>query len=334
MICAIIKAKTVNLAQVCLAMPPTRKISSCYRRLQRFLHEFEFDQSVIFQIVNALLPMPKKLILIMDRTNWKFGKTHINFLVVSIAYQGISIPITWINLGKAGNSNHEDRGDIIGKTFDIVGRRRIKYLLADREFVGTKWFDWLMANEIRFVIRIKKNTLIKTCEQAHPIPVESPFRRLKPCRTKIIKKPIWLGNHELFLSASRSPEGELLIIATPKFLKHGLKIYRKRWEIETLFGCLKSKGFCLEETKITNPKRLERLFFVLAIAFCWSYAAGCQRSSEIKIREMKNGSPEYTLFRFGYDWLRRILLNAQSEMDHISWALKLFFEPKSWEVCL
>jgi len=32
-------------------------------------------------------------ILCMDRTNWKFGKLHINILYLAVSYNGIAIPL-------------------------------------------------------------------------------------------------------------------------------------------------------------------------------------------------------------------------------------------------
>ena len=34
-------------------------------------------------------------------------------------------------------------------------------IVADREFVGEKWFNWLTNNHIPFAIRIKKNSKVK-----------------------------------------------------------------------------------------------------------------------------------------------------------------------------
>ncbi len=50
----------------------------------------------------------KDIELIMDRTNWKFGKTSINFLVLSVNWKNLAIPIYWIMLdNKGGNSNSD-----------------------------------------------------------------------------------------------------------------------------------------------------------------------------------------------------------------------------------
>ncbi|MDP0562329.1 MAG: hypothetical protein QS721_08395 [Candidatus Endonucleobacter sp. (ex Gigantidas childressi)] len=36
----------------------------------------------------------------MDRINWKHGSKNVNYLVVSFAWQGSSIPIVWVCLDK------------------------------------------------------------------------------------------------------------------------------------------------------------------------------------------------------------------------------------------
>lgn len=44
--------------------------------------------------------------LALDRTNWKFGSTHINILMLGILYKDLCIPLLWTSLGKAGNSTN------------------------------------------------------------------------------------------------------------------------------------------------------------------------------------------------------------------------------------
>ena len=330
MICAIITVKSVNLAQVALGFSSLACSSSSYRRIQRFLSSFTFSQCLIVKIVKALFPLPRKVILIMDRTNWKFGKIHINLLVISIGYQGIGLPIFWVNLARAGNSKTPERIATLKRTIDLIGKRRIKYVLADREFVGSEWFDWLIASSIRFLIRIKKDTLVTRKSFCCDIPVSTLFKRLKPGKKKSLKEPIKVKNQLVYLSASRNLEGELLIVATSKYTNKALDIYKRRWEIETLFGCLKTRGFCLEETKLTKPGRIEKLFFILAIAFCWSYAIGIERNEHKSIRVKRDGKFEYSLFRYGYDWARRLFLNIGGRIRDLVWALQLFFTKKSW----
>ena len=131
MLRSIIAVRTVNLSQIAIGFCSKSKDDSSYKRIQRFLRFFNFDLSVIVKIVFAIFPLPRKVILAMDITNWKWGKTHINLLVLSIAYHGISIPIFWHNLAKAGNSKTQDRINIVSKIFKFIGKNKINYLLAD-----------------------------------------------------------------------------------------------------------------------------------------------------------------------------------------------------------
>lgn len=43
---------------------------------------------------------------------------------------------------------------------------------------------------------------------------------------------------------------------------------------ETLFGCLKSRGFQREDTPLSDPVRLSKLLAVLALAFAWAPRTG------------------------------------------------------------
>jgi hypothetical protein len=45
--------------------------------------------SRIVSLVFRLFPLGDKCTLILDRTNWKWGKTPINILMLSIAYKGM-----------------------------------------------------------------------------------------------------------------------------------------------------------------------------------------------------------------------------------------------------
>ncbi len=72
-------------------------------------------------------------------------------------------------------------------------------------------------------------------------------------------------------------------------------------EIETLFGCLKSRGFRMEDTHVTDPDKIEKILFVLAIAFCWAYRAGEIQSKITPIRKkpMDGRVKAY----FDWDWI-------------------------------
>jgi hypothetical protein len=117
---------------------------SCYKRIQRFFRFLKFDPYAVASMVIALFDLKdKKLNLALDCTNWKFGKVDINILMLTVAYKGISLPLTWSFLKKRGNSNTFERIDLIKRILILVGPENINCLLRDRKFIGGEWVQWL-----------------------------------------------------------------------------------------------------------------------------------------------------------------------------------------------
>lgn len=89
-----IKCRTVNLAIIGTAMTNNVKCESNYTRFRRFIKEVRFDYRSLSRCILGLLGVdPEKMTLVLDRTNWKFGKTHINILYLSCIWNGLSIPL-------------------------------------------------------------------------------------------------------------------------------------------------------------------------------------------------------------------------------------------------
>jgi len=82
-------------------------------------------------------------------------------------------------LDKRGNSDTRERIALIQKFIDRFGKECIKGILADREFIGKDWFNWLLKNKLSFVIRIKNNTLT-TNSKGLAIDIDALFYDLKP----------------------------------------------------------------------------------------------------------------------------------------------------------
>ena len=69
------------------------------------------------------------------------------------------------------------------------------------------------------------------------------FRHLQVGQTECRKRRIWVGRVKLYISALRLEDGELLLVVSPRFNASAIRDYALRWEIETLFSCLKGRGF-------------------------------------------------------------------------------------------
>jgi hypothetical protein len=61
-----------------------------------------------------------------------------------------------------------------------------------------------------------------------------------------------------------------------------------------MFRAMKSSGFNLEDTHLTDLNRISKLLAVVAIAFVWAYLAGIDKHLNIKpIRIKKHGRRAY-----------------------------------------
>jgi hypothetical protein len=150
---ALLKVRSVNLSKIATALNGLADLESNSKRASRFL-KFDFMQEAIAKFVLSVVT-DEKLVLCMDRTNWKFGKTSINFLVIAITYNKIALPIAWINLEKDGNSNSKERKSILERVLKVIPAGRILGFAADREFIGKAWFETLLLYGVNPVIRIK-----------------------------------------------------------------------------------------------------------------------------------------------------------------------------------
>lgn len=99
--------------------------------------------------------------LIVDRTNWKRGAKNFNLLTIGTLLENVFMPLYWTQLDKRGNSNTEDRKVLIEGLSELIEKagKTIKgsILLADREFIGQLWFEYLLSKHLSFVIRLREN---------------------------------------------------------------------------------------------------------------------------------------------------------------------------------
>ena len=137
LILGIIQLGTVNLTKIACTFPGKALSDSSYKRLQRLFRYFNLDFDKTSQFIAHLTRLdPWKLTL--DRTHWKFGVFNVNYLTLGIAHIKIAFPLFWTCLKKQGNSNTQERIDLLDRLIKVFGLSRIACLLADREFIGKK----------------------------------------------------------------------------------------------------------------------------------------------------------------------------------------------------
>jgi hypothetical protein len=317
---ALIRLRTVNFADLSTAFCGKATPASHYRRIQRFFKDFPLTRAQIAAVVVQWLPIGEKWLLCVDRTNWKVGMLNINILVLAVAYQGVAIPLLWVMLNKQGNSNSMERIALLKQFLLAFGRDRIQCLTADREFIGTDWIKFLKRHRIRFRIRITRTTLVSNPSATSEQSAFRFFQHLPPGEARILPRKRRVWGMSVWVVGMRITNDYLLLI-TPDTPETALADYARRWEIETLFGCLKSRGFNFEETHLTKPERLGKLLGLLTLALCWCLRVGEWRHQQKAIRIKKHGRRAFSLFRYGLDTLRNIVLNLPVKELEFYWAV-------------
>lgn len=308
----IIQAHTVNLSQVAWSF--NSSYDAAYKRLQRFIREVSINCSQLANLIASIVGLDNQdpWRLIFDRTNWKLGKKHINILYLAVAKDGIAIPLffTFINDKKSGNSNQGDRIFLLNKFIKTFGKKSIELILGDREFIGVKWLSYLIKEKIEFCFRLKDNWQLARTQNSELMELRKHFRGLKLGQSKS------LGLCELgsgksavscYITGIRTISGEWVIVAHSENLENPCEIYRDRWQIETMFRALKTGGFNIEDTHVTDANRLECLFSVVSIAYAICYKLGKIVIQEKPPKLKKHGYKPRSIIRYGLNQLKKAI---------------------------
>jgi hypothetical protein len=321
LISGLVISRTVNLSHLASQCSSSAQISSSYRRLQRFFQHAKLEGDWLALVVVKLLNLRPPWVLCLDRTNWKIGRHEVNILMLAIATRRFRIPLMWTVLDKAGSSNQCERIALLRRYLALFGSGSIAWLLADREFIGGRWIEFLLENNILFAIRVKENSLIRLddgrCYQLKSLlrkPAGFKLLHNRPARLEVMDKS--LGS-PLSFAAKRLSNAELLIVASNGPAKKALKAYRRRWQIECLFADSKTRGLNMEDTRLTQPAKLNTLLVIITLAMSWAYACATAIMGPQPIKTRAHGYRTKSWFRLGFDQLRKWILHQPERAAEI-----------------
>ncbi|MCX6258918.1 MAG: IS4 family transposase [Bacteroidia bacterium] len=325
-ILTICKLQTVCFTKIAQGLEAKPKTDSNLRRIQRFFAKFVIDEDLIAKLIMTLLPIQAPYRLSLDRTNWKFGKANINILMFSVCYHGVGIPLIWKMLDKRGNSNSKERIELISRYIRLFGTGSIEGILADREFIGNDWIRSLIGDKIHFYIRIKGNMWVYVPGLGEKKAFWL-FNDLRLNQYRNYREIVRIDNQYVYLSGvkiydQKEKKIEFVIIATYCYDCNALIVYKDRWQTETLFKSLKSSGFNMEDTHLTDPERISKLLSLICIAFVWVYQMGVQKHENIAPIKIKtHGRRAYSYFKYGLIFFAHALLC--SVLQDIDLAIKI-----------
>jgi hypothetical protein len=131
-------------------------LKSKLERIRRFFANQVIDEEAF--ALHLVLKIFKKIPLmdlILDRTNWKFGKKNINFLVLAAKVGPLTFPLFWSLLDHQGCSDFQQRQALLEKFKKTFGFQFIRSFTADREFIGKEWIRYLCDHNIPFLSALR-----------------------------------------------------------------------------------------------------------------------------------------------------------------------------------
>lgn len=293
---ALVEKQTSNQRLLATALPGTTSPEAKRKRLARCIRDEQLDDEFFLQFLISLLPTGK-LVLALDRTNWKHGEQPVNLLVLGVVLEGFTLPLVWTALGHGGSSDTMTREKLVARLLKRLPATRWKALVADREFVGYVWFSFLRKRRIRRAIRIRADTVIDELR------VDDWFSHVQVGKWHTLLEKAWVYRSLMNVVATRSADGELVVIATDLSIWEVWAVYKLRWSIECTFASLKRRGFDLERSAMTMADHLGRFFGLLTLAWVWCLRVGAWLNAWKPTPIKKHGRPAMSVLTYGWAYL-------------------------------
>lgn len=322
--------KSVKFAEIAAVLNAAVKDESNLRRIQSFFADHEMDYLAIAGLLMSFVPL-RRLAISIDRTNWQVNGENINIFCLTVHYQGVGIPILFDMLDKKGNTDQQERIDLLDKFCLLFGEGRIGSLMGDREFIGEKWYKYLINKKIPFYLRLPKS---------HRVTVGGIHYRIDKLIDAIAgTKEVWLnrifvngielniGLKKLHAGGAGRKEDDYLAILTNDKGYKALKEYKKRWSIETFFQSIKKRGFDIEQTHLDEPSKIQKLFALVAIAFACCITIGIHHNKTVKTIPTKNhGYKQNSFFRVGLDKFFKAIKDIKDSQFELNRILSIIYD--------
>jgi hypothetical protein len=297
---------------------------------------------IIYLIIN-ILQLNDCVYLVMDRTNWKIGKTNIDILYLGLLLpNGSFIPILFDPLDKRGNSNTSERKDILGRFCELWQQNGLQkgVFLADREFIGVQWFKSILKAGFSLVIRLRSTDYFnelcsqrnREAENMHKI-IEKVVKRYGFFRSEITLEGQTFYYIVLPINVKKqrkSDEKYIILISDSPNVPLVSEQYRLRWKIEVFFFNIKTNGFNVEDINLKDPEKIQLMLAILAFLYALIQKEHLVNAKNIKEKKYKHGtSKAISIFRNSYDDFKLKILNIKQLIKLVRSFLKNCSLPSS-----
>ncbi len=214
----------------------------------------------------------------MDRTQWQEN----NILMVSAIYQKRAFPIFWILLPKKGSSDLREQQTVLRPVIKLFKKTHKVVIIGDREFHSVDLAQWIHRQEVKFVLRQKKDTSFRQKKQKFKslstVQI-APGQRQFLSEINITQKK-GFGRFNLAVYWKRKYKGKpekapWYLLTNFSDLEMTLMVYQKCFGIEAMFKDCKTGGYNLEGSKASSEK-LSCIVLLIALAMTAAWLQGAR----------------------------------------------------------
>lgn len=223
---------------------------------------------------------PKQLVLALDVTYLRDRHT---ILTVSVVYRGCAIPVAWqVLLSNHKGEWHPLWVGLVQRLQPVQGLPGQVWVLCDRGLYSKRLFEVIQKAGWHPVMRIRPQGLYRRPQSKRWQSLDAiAFRGMKSIRRRVV---CFKGDPlpcTLWVQWPAQYDEPCLMVTdlAPRQLvgnPYALRIW-----IECGFKDLKRGGLHWEQCKITDPQRMERLLFIMALALFWLIRQGSVQADEL-----------------------------------------------------
>jgi len=234
-------------------------------------------------------------------------------LMLSVVYHGRALPLCWVVVsGAKGHFPQTMHQELLAQVQAIMPAGASVTFLGDGEFDGTKLQADLRQSSWLYVCRTASTIRISACGVSFHLGALGPGRGEQLAVTPAFMTAQQYGPVSLLAIWEELYQAPIYLVTNMVDLDAAVRLYKKRAHIETFFSDIKSRGFHIHKSHLSDPARLCRLLLACCLAYVWSvYLGVCAIRDDWMKQLHRQNRCDLSLFRLGVRLLARCL------KDHI-----------------
>ena len=314
-LCGIIKTGKSYLHSLGSAFPQDIDLESRVKNVKRWLQSSYTNWETTFlpcitPILTCFKSQNKEMVFAIDGSEAGNGCTA---LMISLTLGKRAIPICWmVRKCKKGHLPAKMHLELFTQLHRLLEGYENVVILGDGEFDNHSVIEACADWKWRFVFRTAKNTNIFDGQDEYPIGSLSPAKGEK---FMTVNNVAYTKKRHGWLNATVWHEAQwdkpIYLLSNFELCFDTARYYQKRWSIETFFGDIKSRGFNIHKSKLTDPQRVAKLLIVACLAYILLFRLGEQeQNSPLVAKVTRKDRMDLSVFTLGKKLVKYCIENA------------------------